>query len=666
MLYFSIAVLGGMFLAGCTEKPISLPTGTGEQGFNIDPYIDNLWLGVNESAKGFDTVQYFEFILAASELGMDQKYINVALQRFSALQSKEGATLGKIPRLVGGDMSDENNIEFALELAGVALIEYYDSWSEENKELFDEFVDKALYASWNHDNVAVYYSNIYIMRAWNMVCFGENLDPSREWGAEKKLKPSEIAAKGYEMVEKFYNLMSETGIHEHNSPTYMGVQAECIGYLAKYTKDEQTKALAEKCRAYLSAMLFSNYFTPGKVLSGAMSRCYYRGSSGGKIDQLAGGLIYGYGMYWYNCLAAWTPSSLDLRLNSTYPRLVAYTFGPEMGQDSSGKEYYSMNAMNYIDRKFSISSAGHHYTGNGTEKTVSVVVSSDAHRSIINYTHYMEGRNDPFGRIYYGSHAWVCFRDAYARSQHENEVVFLQAGNGRDNPPKAENLRSHIILPGSFVDEMWIGNEKIDNWFAMPGNAKSLTVDNGLTYFARIDDIVVSIRYLFTFGTDGKSRTPILTYDTAANCKYTYGTALRLSTSFKDTQPTADELGGLVMWWRVDKDIRTDEQFAALREKIIKAEVSTPQQKIYTEGDELECYVTTPEGLKLGIKGKFNKAKHYDRWIYSDRVPEYTKEAFWRFDQSDAYGSSIDYSDRNQAYFSVNGENIWQAINGNR
>lgn len=653
-------------MSGCQEKPVVLPVAAGEPGFNISPRMDELWMQVNASETGFDTAQYYEFILEASALGVDQKYINIALTRFKDQQVKSGADMGKVPRYVGGDYSDENNIEFALELAGPALIEYYPSWSEENKALFDDFVDKALYASWNHDNVAEWYSNIYIMRVWNMIAFGENLSKSRTWGASHNLTPAQIAQKGYAMLDTFYNRTRATGIHEHNSPTYTGVQAECIGYLAKYTKDAAAKAKAIALKDYISAMIFANYFVPGKVSSGSMSRCYYRGSSGGKIDQLAGGLILGQGMYWYNRLAAWTPSNLDRSISQTYPRLVAYTFGPEMDQDESGKEIYAMNAINYVDRKFSISSAGHHYTGNGTEKSLSVVVAGDAHRSIINYSHFMEGRKDPFGRIpYNGGHVWTCFRDAYARSQHENEFVALHAGNGTDQPGGCSNLCSHIIVPGTYVDEMWVGNQKVKNWFAMEDNQVPLTAATGMTYFSRIEDIVVSVRYLFTFGTDGQSKIPALTYD-ATNSNYVYGTALRVTTTLKDSRPTADELGGVVMWWRVDKDINTDEKFAALRNKIINAKVHKPYQRTYGVDDSFECYVTTPEGVKLGIKGTFGKAKHYNRWIYSDTEPEYTKDAYWKFDLEAAYGSSIDFSDRSQTYFSVNKQDVGLALTGQK
>ena len=649
--------------SSCEDRAYVLPTGKGEPGFNLDPRTDDMWDQVNASDNGFDTTGYFDFILSACHLGMDVKYVRIALQRFNACQEKELPNLGKVPRYVGGDFSDNNNIEFALELACPALIEYYKDWPDDVKALFDDFVDCAVYASWNHDNVAVSYSNIYIMRTWNMIALGENLSPDRTWGKSLALTPAQIAAKGYAMLDEFFDFLSKWGIHEHNSPTYTGVQAECIGYLAKYTKKAESRAVAEKCRDYLSAMIAANYFSPGKVDSGAMSRCYYRGSSGGKIDQLAGGLLLGQGMYWYNELAAWKTPAEDLKINSTYPRLVAYTFGPEMGTDSSSKEYYAMNAMNYVDRKYSISSAGHHYTGNGTEKAVSVVVASEAHRGIINYAHYMEGRDDPFGRIpYNGGHVWTCFRDAYGRSQHENEVVFFQAGNGRDNPG-GTNLKSHIIVPGTYVDEMWVGDERIPDWFSMSGNAKALSKSGGMTYFSRIEDIVVSIRYLFTFGTDGKSKVPVLTYD-SNNSTYVNGTALRITADIKDTKPSQSELGGVIIWMRVDKGIDSDAKFAALRKSVMEAEVHAPEQKVYTEGDEITCWVVTPEGLKLGVSGTLEKKQHYNRWIYSDTEPEYIAEAYWNYRQTEAWGSSVDFTDRTKAYFSVNGQDVGLARTG--
>ena len=116
-----------------------------------------------------------------------------------------------------------------------------------------------------------------------------------------------------------------------------------------------------------------------------MGRCYYRGGSNGKIDQLARGMISGQSMYAYHQHAAWTLSSAAKTLNATYPRLVAYVFGDEKDVYADGDSYWQMNAINYVDKYYSVASAGHHYTGNGTEKQLNIMVRTDEHPVNINF-----------------------------------------------------------------------------------------------------------------------------------------------------------------------------------------------------------------------------------------------------------------------------------------
>ena len=103
---FRIMMLPLFLIAGCTDSIAVLPAEKGEPGFNKDPRTDDLWIQVNASDDGFDTTYYFDFILSACHLGMDAKYIKVALQRFCDQQVKELPDLGKVPRTVGGDFSD--------------------------------------------------------------------------------------------------------------------------------------------------------------------------------------------------------------------------------------------------------------------------------------------------------------------------------------------------------------------------------------------------------------------------------------------------------------------------------------------------------------------------------------------------------------------------------
>ena len=99
--------------------------------------------------------------------------------------------------------------------------------------------------------------------------------------------------------------------------------------------------------------------------------------------------------------------------------------------------------------------------------------------------------------------------------------------------------------------------------------------------------------------------------------------ALRITTQLNDGVPASGDLAGVAMWWRADDCIRTPDQFERLRKSIMNAQVKVPSQKKFSAGNEFECYVMTPENVKLGIKGTFAKKKYYDRYIYFDQSPEY-------------------------------------------
>ena len=221
----------------------------------------SLWTLVDNSADGFDTNQYFDFVIEASECGWDETYILSAIQKFASVQIQSGEQTGRVPRYLKAgnqDCSDPNNIEFALQLASVALIRYYPSWSAATKAAFDDFVDKGINALWKHNNVAVTYSNIYLMHIWNLVALGENLDSSRTWGAGLDLAPATLASKAYECLDSIYAQTAAYGLHEHNSPTYTGVQAECIGFICNFMKDAEALEKAETIRDYLSTAIAAN------------------------------------------------------------------------------------------------------------------------------------------------------------------------------------------------------------------------------------------------------------------------------------------------------------------------------------------------------------------------------------------------------------------------
>lgn len=136
---FLYAVLPLALLAGCSEKGIVLPAEKGEQGQYLDPYLDNLWTQVSANEEGLDIWSICEFIIEASDLEWDQKYLKVALDNLAQEQIREVGhpLLGQIPRFIGGSTDingfDTNNVEFLLELLCLERMHWYDSLSEENR-----------------------------------------------------------------------------------------------------------------------------------------------------------------------------------------------------------------------------------------------------------------------------------------------------------------------------------------------------------------------------------------------------------------------------------------------------------------------------------------------------------------------------------------------------
>ncbi len=641
--YMLILILSATLLFSCEKETSVLPTEKGEQGWYIDPYLDNLWENVSTNADGLDIYNICEFIIEASELGWDQKYLKVALDNLAAEQIRETGhpLLGQIPRNIGGSTEpsgfDINNAEFLLELLCLERMHYYNTLSDVNKATLDEIIDYAVTAIIRDSNIAVTYTNIYLMRAWNLIALGETLPEDRNWGkaAPYIVTPEYLRNQGYTLFRKWIAEIKANGIHEHNSPTYTGVQAECLGYIARYTKDEEIRHEANVALEYFSAMLFANYFTPAMCLGGVQSRCYYKGSSNGKIDNMAGGLIKGWGTYWYNAMAIWEPTEQARKINATYPRLVCYRWGGDP----------DMNAIGYYTRKYNISSVGRPYTGNANEKTMTIFLSSPKYRNPVNIVHYFDGREDPYGKVKAGSLARHLQKYALGRAQRNNEFVSYVSGDGTERGD-TKRLQSHIILPSNYIDEVWNGNTEIKNWLSI--GSQALSADDSYTFFLKSDDVVVSIRYLYAKDINGNDVKPSLYIDTDGKQVFSNGNAMRLTATLSEKTPAKWSRGTVAMWWRVDDGIDTADKFAALRKTVINA-----QCEVKDDGSTVSVLVESPDG-KLGFTGKLIQKKFPQAVQETLSDPSLDDRLYWGFIQESTTGGI----NTENVHFSVNGEDI--------
>lgn len=641
---FAAAIVVSLAATSCTEEGTKLPTERGESGWYIDPALDQLWVKVKESADGFDTQQYFEFLLEATHLGWDQHYLRVALEGASQAQIRtEGhINFGQLPRYVGGNTEtasfDKNSVLFALEFASLVRQSYYDKLDAENQALLDEFLDYAIYAVVDYDNVAVTYTNIFLMRAWVLISLGENLPSDRTWGRSKEVTTTELAEMGYDMMRQWAADVRANGIHEHNSPTYTGVQAECLGYIARHTKNDEIRAMAQTLLEYFSAMFHANYFRTAMTMVGVQSRCYYRGTSAGKIDNIAAALLKGYGTKFYNTLALWEPTSEARALNTTHPRLVCYKWGNEP----------QMNAVSYIDEKFAIGSTGRTYTGNANEKTMTIFLSSPSTKSVINVSHYFEGREDPYGKDKLSTGVTRHLQKyAIGRSQRNNEFVVMFSGDGSERDD-TKALQSHIIVPVTNIDEVWIGDKYIANPLDEP--KRNIDGESNGAFFMRFEDVAVAIRYLLVEGCDGKAVTPAYISDTDGTSGFTTGsyqsTAMRLTSVLSATTPEKGKNATVVMWWRVEDGITNDVEFETFRHEVMNAEY-----QITRDGDHFAVNVASPDG-DLGFEGDFYNRVYEQAVLVNPTNPD--KKLYRGFTQTQTIGGIQAES----YHFAVNGKDI--------
>lgn len=606
--------------------------------------MEELWQMAIDSNTGFDTKRYFELLLEAAENGMSQERMRMVLERATQQQIRDPKShiYGQLPRFIGGDTKrkdfDRNSLEFSIEFASLLRILYYDRLDSESQRLLDDFIDYGVYAMIDHKNVAVTYSNIHLMRCWNFIALGENLPSSRTWGRELQLRPKELAKIGYDLFDKWLREIAANGIHEHNSPTYTAVQAECLGYLARYTKNKRVKANANIALEYLSAMIFANTHRNSGLLAGVNSRAYYRPLNTGLINDYISALVEGNRPErFYNELALWEPTDEARRIIDTYPRTLCYRWG----EDSD------MNAVAYHQERFVIGSAGRHYTGNANEKCMTISL-SNGRDTMLNIAHYFEGREDPYGKYVTSSGITRHLqRYAISRAQRDNEFVAMVRSDGSERTD-TRRLASHIILPAEHLDEVWVGSRCFKSVEQI--SEEPLTQDEGMCFFLRYGDVAVGIRYLHCSSVDGKSVTPILVNENDSVNIYKVGHAMRLTAWLSDSQPAKWSHGTVVMWWRAEQGIDTDEKFAQFREKISRAEY-----KLHNGEDNFEVVVASPDG-DLGFSGEFYR-RIYKQYVWENPAIQDNKE-YWAFRLTNVVGGI----DATQPHFAINGEDIGRRI----
>ena len=490
---------------------------------------------------------------------------------------------------------DNNNVEFCVQYGILIKLLYDDQLSEGSRKALDAIFDYA-YSGITNANVRVSYTNIYLMRIWNLVALGQVYN-----------KPN-IIEQGKAYLNTFIKHIAHYGNREYDSPTYGGVDLESLLLLSQFAKDKdiQTKT-ADLLNLFLTD--FCSHYNPlGGFLGGAHSRDYNRAFARDLLEEK-----------YFNPLLG-KPNN-----NNQLFHQVCFTRLKEIGLSAVQKElmyrqnkyiiqkwdsFPSAYATEYVGKKMAIASSNQTYSPD--DKTFVIYLSSQKVPEMPNITYVMEGRDDHYGQ--WASKGWgdqflslqpknYPLNGGWGKTRHlmpfmqvaqnKNEFVMLVSGQKDHNSIK-DYLNSTILLPNAF-DEIWVGNKKA----SIPTIGKQLSLDTTKTFFVKFEDVAVAFKILYD---DASINEPACIINdgfeyNASREKFSLTNSKLIRMTLKHSN---NGNATIAMWWKTAEGINTDAAFANFRNTVMNA-----PSNVTINAGIIDVSVITAQG-KLGVKANLN------------------------------------------------------------
>ncbi len=284
------------------------------------------------------------------------------------------------------------------------------------------------------------YTNIFLMKAANLVLLGQYLD-----------SPG-LTEQGRANLREWFEWTKTNGITEYNSTTYTGIDMDCAAQLLRLAKDPRDRETGRAILQLLWIEVAANWFEPAKRLGGSHSRDYnYLAGIGAADVQLAanGWIPAGKpealgaetaGHVWIS------PKEWSDSIRNTVPREVIQRWLSGPGG----------LATHWITADYSIGTSG---TGKAYDDKVFAVQFAGARSDPMAYF-LMESRNDPYGVSKEpdsnGHGKTLHLRPALATVQFKDRVLLL-AADDTEKPkhlrpvPELKGLWSHLVFPSDAV-----------------------------------------------------------------------------------------------------------------------------------------------------------------------------------------------------------------------
>jgi len=120
--------------------------------------------------------------------------------------------------------------------------------------------------------VAITYTNIWLMKTWNLIALGEGLDDDA------------LARQGYTMLGDWLAHTRRTGINEYLSPSYYDVDLESLALISKLSRSPQARQQAREALDLFWHDIALNWYAPAQRLGGTHSRDYNRLFNAGGVN----------------------------------------------------------------------------------------------------------------------------------------------------------------------------------------------------------------------------------------------------------------------------------------------------------------------------------------------------------------------------------------------
>ena len=492
-------------------------------------------------------------------------------------------------------VEDNNNVEFCVQYGILIKLLYDNQLSAGSRKALDTIFDYAL-SGITRANVRVSYTNIYLMRIWNLIALGQVYN-----------KP-EVLEQGRAYLNILIKHIANYGNREYDSPTYGGVDLESLLLLSQFAKDKdiQTKT-ADLLNLFLTD--FCSHYNPlGGFLGGAHSRDYNRAFARDLLEEK-----------YFNPLLGKVNNNNQLFHQICFTRLKEIGLSPKQKDLLYRKNKFIIQkwdsfpnayATEYVGKKVAIASSNQTYSPD--DKAFVIYLSSKTVPEMANITYVMEGRDDHYGqwalqgwgdkyfslqpKNYPLNGGWEKTRHLMPFmhvAQNKNEFVMLVSGQ-RDHNSIKEYLNSTILLPNVF-NEVWIGNKKM----SVPTIGSQLGLDSTKTVFVKFEDVVVvfkilyddaltnEVAYIMNDGFEYKA--------SRANFSLTNNKLLRMTLKHSKNGKAT-----IAMWWKTAEGITTDAAFANFRASVLNAKCN-----VTNNAGIVDVSVMTLQG-KLGVKADLN------------------------------------------------------------